>query len=66
MVKDVMPGKTGLPMMAVLYKVGVKVLEDGNQVRLNTIYILENIKTIKSQGKANTLGTTELCTKEIS
>lgn len=66
MVKDVMPGKMGLPMMAVLYKVGVKVLEDGNQVRLNTIYTLENTKTIKSQEKANTLGTTELCTKEIS
>lgn len=59
-------GKMEHPMMETSFKVDEKVLEDGNQAEMNMIFILENTKMTKNQGKASIHGIMGLFTKVIS
>lgn len=59
-------GKMEHPMMETSFKVEEKALEDGNQAEMSMIFILENTKMTKNQGKASIHGIMGLFTKVIS
>lgn len=59
-------GKMEHPTMETSFKVDEKVLEDGNQAEMNMIFILENTKMTKNQGKGSIHGIMGLFTKVIS